>query len=524
PAGTCVGYFGDTGRENARGSLPIYSSKIALSVVDNVLLVHQVDAKVVILYDIFADSRAPISAPLPLLLRGLPRSNTLSRSNSQDTKTLEANNASDHEATIYGDGWTFLVPDLICDTAAGFAISASSSEVPLVLEFLQRRKLEAVKAKRLCLAICRALMLEHRPISMVARALDVLVQSYSYSIKTGSYFKGIKAGKHRHSDLPQESSPPAVAEESTRRVDAYGKSIKNESGTGVGSQFSTRPSDLSTSDSEGDNEFQPQKIKFMDLSEKGGKRVGELGPETSGFDAQPSPAKSEMVRPSNSPLDIHVSELLGLQATSAAISPAEMYSSVFSPVEEEMIGDPGYLVGIIVEFLRSANVEKIKVPPNLYVLIVQVLARSERYAELGLFVINKIIEPSKEVALQLLESGRKNLQTRKLGLDMLRRLSLDHDYVLLLVQDGYYLEALRFARKNKVNTIRPTLFLEAAVASGDLQHLAAVLRFFSDFIPGFRNTSDHSTYSRILNEMSSAIASLLGLCHGDIAFGFAAIG
>ncbi|XP_043691029.1 regulator of MON1-CCZ1 complex-like [Telopea speciosissima] len=61
-----------------QGSLPIYSSKIAVSVVDNVLSVHQVDAKVVILYDIFADSWAPISAPLPLLLRGFPRANSSS--------------------------------------------------------------------------------------------------------------------------------------------------------------------------------------------------------------------------------------------------------------------------------------------------------------------------------------------------------------------------------------------------------------------------------------------------------------
>lgn len=62
----------------------------------------------------------------------------------------------------------------------------------------------------------------------------------------------------------------------------------------------------------------------------------------------------------------------------------------------------------------------------------------------------QIIEPSKEVALQLLESGPQNQQIRKLGLDMLRQLSLHHDYILLLVQDGYYLEALRYVRKNKV--------------------------------------------------------------------------
>ncbi|GMP41197.1 hypothetical protein CsSME_00011380 [Camellia sinensis var. sinensis] len=112
--GTCMGV------RREEGSLPIYSSKIAVSVVDNVLLVHQVDAKVVILYDIFSDSRAPISAPLPLLLRGCPRvATSSSQSISRDAETLEAKDLSDTEAIVYGDGWTFLVPDLVCDAANG---------------------------------------------------------------------------------------------------------------------------------------------------------------------------------------------------------------------------------------------------------------------------------------------------------------------------------------------------------------------------------------------------------------------
>lgn len=67
----------------------------------------------------------------------------------------------------------------------------------------------------------------------------------------------------------------------------------------------------------------------------------------------------------------------------------------------------------------------------------------------NLFLL-QILELSKEVALQLLESGRQNIQTRKLGLEMLRQLSLHHDYVSLLVQDGRYNEALRYARKYQV--------------------------------------------------------------------------
>lgn len=498
-----------------QGSLPIYSDKIAISVVDNVLLVHQVDAKVVILYDIFADSRAPISAPLPLLLRGFPRaSSSSSRTGNKDTDGSEANDISDHETIIYGDNWIFLVPDLICDVAKRLlwkihldleAISASSSEVPSVLEFLQRRKLEANKAKQLCLAIVRTVILERRPVSMVTRAIDVLVTSYSNSIKTGSYFKGIKAEKPPTSDVSNVNPSTSVVDESIRREDALGKSIKHGSASGVENESINRSPAFSVSDSEENVSFENSN-HLRSLGAKADRENFKVA-ESSQSEVQKLSLQSQLLGPSNSPLNANNSENLESQVTSAAISPDEMYSCVFASVEEEMAGDPAYFVTIVIEFLRSANVERIKVHPNIYVLTVQLLARHERYAELGLFIINKILEPSKEVALQLLESGRQNIQTRKLGLDMLRQLSLHHDYVLLLVQDGYYLEALRYARKNKVTTVRPSLFLEAAFASTDPQHLAAVLRFFSDFIPGFKNTADHSAYCRILNEMNSSITA-----------------
>ncbi|KAI3472124.1 hypothetical protein Pfo_029612 [Paulownia fortunei] len=430
---------------NRQGSLPVYSNRIAVSVVDNVLLVHQVEAKVVIIYDLFADSQAPISAPLPLFLRGYSKANVASsQTTCKASGASESKNLSDTEVTIYGEQWNFLVPDLVCDVSNGFlwkinAISASSSEVPQILEFLQRRKLEADKAKQLCLAITRTIILERKPVPMVARAIDVLLTAYSHAIKTGSYYKRIVA----------EETSPSVASNLTRPKGYL------------------------------------------------------LEPGTSGSEVPPT-GQSQILGPGNDQLNSDASERHQSQVTSsAATSPADFYSCVFAPAEEEMAGDGSYLMAIIVEFLRSASLEKLKVHPNTFVLMVQILARDERYAELGLFIMNKIIEPSKEVALQLLESGRRNLQIRKLGLGMLRQLSLHHDYVLLLVQDGYYLEALRYARKNKVNTVRPSLFLEAAYASKDPQHLAAVLRFFADFIPGFKSTSDHHTYHRIVAEMNS---------------------
>lgn len=470
-----------------QGSLPVYSNKIAVSVVDNVLLVHQVDAKVVIIYDIFADSQAPVSAPLPLLVIGFSRANAAA----SQLVGLEGKDSNHGETVIYADEWVFLVPDLICDIANGVlwkihldleAISSSSSEVQTVLEFLQRRKLEANKAKQLCLAMAQTIILERRPVPMVARAIDILVNCFSLSIKTGKHHTGSKVER---SSTTSGSNVNSAIGESISQADTSEKLPKQESDSGMHDKSIVKSSSF-TSDSE-DNVSSAENR------------------DVSGAEAQPSVVQPQAPGPGSTPL--RTDEQQESLVTSAAISPDDLCSFVFASVEEEMAGDASYLVAIVVEFLRSANLERLKVPLNIYVLMIQLLARNENYAELGLFIMNKIIEPSKEVAMQLLASGRQNFQTRKLGLDMLRQLALHHDYVLLLVQDGYYLEALRYARKTKVNTVQPSLFLEAAYASNDSQHLAAVIRFFSDFIPGFKSTTDHQTYSRCLAEMNTAVTA-----------------
>ncbi|VFQ74120.1 unnamed protein product [Cuscuta campestris] len=477
-----------------QGSFPFYSKRVAVNVVDNVLLVHQMDAKVVIIYDLFMGSHAPVSSPLPLLMRGsLKSTDATSQSMCQNSQASEAKGLSDADTIMYGDAWTFLVPDLICDTRNGLlwkiyldldAISASSSEVQLVLEFLQRRKLEAGKAKQLCLSITRTIILERRPVPVVARAVDALVTSFTSLLKTGNHQKGSKAEKASHSG---DSN-------TTEAVDKNTKTAKDETTSFMQQKSAHRPFPGSGSDDH--DSYGTQQSEFQDLE--------------SSTSVRPQ-VNSSVVRPQNvgtssTPLNANVPEQQISHETSAAISLDDLYSLVLSSVEEEMTGDASYLVAIIIEILRSANSEKLKVPPNIYCLMIQLLARNERYAEVGLFIMNKIIEPSKEVAMQLLESGRRNFQTRKLGLDMLRELQLHHDYVLQHVQDGYYLEALRYARKKKVNTVRPSLFLEAAHASNNSQHLAAVLRFFSDFIPSFKSSADHQGYTRLLANMSAPIA------------------
>ncbi|XP_078163983.1 C18orf8 [Carex rostrata] len=439
-----------------QGSIPAYSSRVAVSSVDNVILAHQLDAKVVMLYDLFLDSLSPISAPLPLLLKGSYGTN--SRSTSEEAESIS--NA--YEGMMYLDSWNFLVPDLICDVDNGLvwricldveAISASSSDVPSILQFLQRRRFDPAMIKALCLAITRTLILEKRPISVIAQAMDVLIASYSNSLRSGSIPSATQNTGSNHATDSGAASEQAIA--SADRA----KSVIGDSSSNV-SIHSPSTSDDAVNPEESEEPVGDRSLKS----------------------AVPQPMASH--------------------GTSVAISPDEMHRFVFTLVEDEMSGDPSYLVSVIVEFLRSASREKLKLNPDIYLMMNQLLARSNQHTNIALFVSNKIIEPSKEVAMQLVDLGQQNLKIRKLGLDMLRLLALHHDYVSVLLQDGYYLEALRYARKNKVITVQPALFLEAAMASNEALHLAAVMRFFSDFAPSFKTTVDYGRYQQILSELS----------------------
>lgn len=171
---------------------------------------------------------------------------------------------------------------------------------------------------------------------MVSKAIDVLVSSYSLSLKTGSYFKGIKT-ESTSSGVAKTSVARSSTDVSTSRID--GTSIRHESTAGVDSEYPSA-STFSASESEENASSAPLRTDSRDLQLGGGKvdRVNLTGAQSSG--------------PSDNPVFVNISEQQDSELTSPAISPDEMYKFVFAAVEEEMVGDPSYLVSIIIEFLR----------------------------------------------------------------------------------------------------------------------------------------------------------------------------
>jgi len=319
-------------------------------------MVHQIDAKVVILYDVFMDSYAPISAPLPLLVRGLP-------SNSRQVAQPADNQSSAYGGTIYGEGWNFLIPDLICDAENGLlwklhldleAIAASTSDAPSILEFLQRRKSDLSMVKTLSLAIVRTIILERRPIAMVAKAIDVVLDSYSRLMKMGGGVAGVRRTSEQNQQsggqpvedshvVPQEPLPGTTFTPVVNPASATGVgNISAQSNSGVEHGIANlaahvdRTSLNTSSDSD-------------DIANTSrGVNQGTSGSQT--FDT--TNKRTQVVSEDSRPLASGTPMQHGSHVASVAISPIEMFHSVFVLVEDEMMGDPAYLIAIIMEFLR----------------------------------------------------------------------------------------------------------------------------------------------------------------------------
>lgn len=170
----------------------------------------------------------------------------------------------------------------------------------------------------------------------VAKAIDVLVSSYTHSCKIGANVKELKTDRLQ-SVVPQVSSsdpvPGAINRDTTARV---------------GSEALHRTSIFPSSDSE-------ENADVEELNTVSGNHQSMVDQErwrgTINTTEVPSSSHFQLLGPGCNRLNEDVSDE-GSLVSSPAISPDEMYSFVFAPIEEEMVGEPSYLLAIIIEFLR----------------------------------------------------------------------------------------------------------------------------------------------------------------------------
>ena len=163
----------------------------------------------------------------------------------------------------------------------------------------------------------------------VAKAIEVLISSYIRTTKVGPNNKESKTDRSQ-SVVPQDSGSGPVPGSNNR-----------DSAAGVESEALHRTSIFPSSDSEENAD-----IKQLNTVP---------GNHQSIVEAQASSSQYQHLGPGCIRLNDDVSDE-GSMISSPSISPDEMYSFVFAPIEEEIVGDPSYLLAIIIEFLRRYSI------------------------------------------------------------------------------------------------------------------------------------------------------------------------
>jgi len=183
-------------------------------------------------------------------------------------------------------------------------------------------------------------------------------------------------------------------------------------------------------------------------------------------DKQNAPKKSEndTIRTSEGHIIIHQEDI---------------YSHVFSSIEEEKGLDYKFMVAVLTEYIRSLSFNHIKVEPFLHEMLINFLVRNNRFYQLHQLLQYHVVSDSVHVACQLLSLESTYPPAYQLALDMLKRLHTHEQILEVLLTKQHLTAALRFIRSHRgVKGISSKRFLEAAVNTGDVTLFYTVYKFF----------------------------------------------
>jgi len=154
----------------------------------------------------------------------------------------------------------------------------------------------------------------------------------------------------------------------------------------------------------------------------------------------------------------------------------DMYTNVFLPLEENNF-DHKHLAAVLTEYIRSLNFQLIHVKHFLYVLLINILVRNNRFYQLHQFLQYHVVSDSVPVACQLLSLESIYPPAYQLALDMLKRLCSPGQIVEVLLNRNQLLAALRVIKANKDINIPRSRFLEVAAQQEPIMFYT-VFQFF----------------------------------------------
>ncbi|XP_062847127.1 regulator of MON1-CCZ1 complex [Trichomycterus rosablanca] len=164
----------------------------------------------------------------------------------------------------------------------------------------------------------------------------------------------------------------------------------------------------------------------------------------------------------------------------AVIDQSDMYTHVFSAITEKKDMSHKFIIGVIIEYIRSLNQFQITVQHYLYELVIKTLVQHNLFYMLHQFLQYHVLSDSKPLACLLLSLESTYPPAHQLSLDMLKRLSTASDEIVeVLLSKQQVLGALRFVRSvGGHDNVSARKFLDAAHQTNDTMLFYTIFRYF----------------------------------------------
>ncbi|XP_074641074.1 regulator of MON1-CCZ1 complex-like isoform X2 [Tubulanus polymorphus] len=180
--------------------------------------------------------------------------------------------------------------------------------------------------------------------------------------------------------------------------------------------------------------------------------------------------------------EVYQNYMVSENKNQVVVDQSDMYTHVFSRFIENKDIHYKFIVAVLIEYIRSANVNQIQVQHYLYELVINTLVRHGCFYQLHQFLQYHVLSDSKPIACLLLSLESVYPPAHQLALDMLKRLNTANDEIVeVLLSKHQLLPALRFIRSvgyTDSQHVSARKFLEAAMMTRDNMLFYTVFKFF----------------------------------------------
>ena len=463
-------------------ALHLYARQVAVSVVDNLLLVHSLESHVVLLFDIKINAQYPITAPLPL--------------GTVPAATWGA---------LYTPHWSLAPPDYVVDPQMGVvgelaldlhAISRSSIDKSCLMHFLLART--SSDAQEAILDVLRRAIDEQESLSVFSRMIDLVSASVTHAnLRRRAHPPtptAASAASAATSSFSSSSSSFAAAAAAAAAAASSSSSSAAAASPSTPEQLNSPTASLSLRSlpaaSPALSGSRPRSAPAAHGGPSNGPPNGassaEVAEGAEGADRSQSATDAATDAASAADQRIKPAQVEYQQGQPSAPSSAQMLRHVFQPAIAQLPTPPSprcpkrrYLIAAMTECMRSQQQHALPSDGELGGALLALLAQQRSYFQLHQFVQYHIVTDSPALAAQLLSLAPDYPPASELALDMLRRLGGGANELILehLLSHGQLLAACRFIRHERLFGYPARPLLAAAAASGNAETFAAVFGF-----------------------------------------------